>query len=329
MNFFMNYLNLLKLIKDMKNLTIPFLGLVVGIICIPSIALGAEVDLFHDSFGSVASTTITGWTELGANLNSKIDITTPLAGSPTIGYAFLGDNAGIATTSISTLGYHDIKLYYYWRGSNNSHASSTDALKVYWKRSVDASYILVNSHLSKNIISWSSEIVVNLPVSADNSSIDLKFVGATNWGVAGVSLDDVRVTGVQETEEEPFCSLSQGYWFAKPGVVWPDVNGATAGEVTIGNQNYTQAEGAAIWGTSNAGGIKHSKKGFLQVATIKLSGGTSLNTPASLWSDVTIVENWLGTLSKLSPANLPTGNTAASAAAGRIGDWIDDNHCTE
>lgn len=121
--------------------------------------------------------------------------------------------------------------------------------------------------------------------------------------------------------EETSCSLSQGYYFAKPDLVW-------AGTVTIGGHTYTQAEGQAIWNTSNKGGIKDSKAGFLQVAAIKLSG-SSVSASASVWADVAIVESYLASLGKLSPSNLPTGDAAAKAAAGRIGDWIDLNHCED
>lgn len=122
------------------------------------------------------------------------------------------------------------------------------------------------------------------------------------------------------------CSFSQGYWFAKPGLVWPDVN-AAAGNVTIGGHHYTQAEGKAIWNANNAGGIADTKKGFLQVAAIKLSGSSVLPA-ATVWADVTIVENWLSTLPKLTTSNLRNySNSAAAAAAGRIGEWINYHHC--
>lgn len=121
--------------------------------------------------------------------------------------------------------------------------------------------------------------------------------------------------------EETSCSLSQGYYFAKPDLVWSST-------VTIGGYTYTQAEGKAIWNTSNKGGIRDSKAGFTQVTAIKLSTA-SISTSASVWADVAIVETYLAGLGKLSPTNLPTGDTAAKEAAGRIGDWIDNNHCLE
>ena len=87
-----------------------------------------------------------------------------------------------------------------------------------------------------------------------------------------------------------------------------------------------QEEGKPIRTTSNAGGIPDSKSGFLQVATIKLS---NVDISLSVWKDVEIVENYLSSLGKLSPSNLPTGDKVAKEAAGRIGDWIDANHCSE
>jgi hypothetical protein len=123
------------------------------------------------------------------------------------------------------------------------------------------------------------------------------------------------------------CSFSQGYWFAKPNLVWPDVNGADAGNVTIGGHFYTQAEGKAIWNTSNAGGMADTKKAFLQVAAIKLSADNVLPT-ASVWADVQIIETWLSTLPKLTTTNLKNWkNKDAADAAGRIGNWIQLYHC--
>jgi hypothetical protein len=115
------------------------------------------------------------------------------------------------------------------------------------------------------------------------------------------------------------CSMSQGYWFSKPGVKWP-------GTIVIGGNSYTQEEGKAIWDSPNNGGIPDSKAGFTQVAAIKLSGSTVKPT-ATVWADVAIVEKYLSTIGKLHPGNLPSGNDAAKQAAGRIGNWINGNHC--
>ena len=104
---------------------------------------------------------------------------------------------------------------------------------------------------------------------------------------------------------------------------WP-----APGTVTIGGYVYTEAEGRAIWNCSNAGGIKDSKKGFTQVAALKLSGIYPTGN-LSIDADVLTIETWLAGLGKLvACSNLPTGNAAVGAAAGRIGDWINANHCS-
>lgn len=129
--------------------------------------------------------------------------------------------------------------------------------------------------------------------------------------------------GCPEPEGEG-CSFSQGYWFAKPDLVWP-------GNVTVGGHTYTQAEGVAIWKSSNAGGIGTAKKVFLQVATIKLSGASVLGG-ASVWPYVQAAENWLATLPKLTPSNVKNFNNTAGAADARaaadsISSWIEAHHC--
>lgn len=140
---------------------------------------------------------------------------------------------------------------------------------------------------------------------------------ASNGGTEGF----IEISAIVEDcgSNEEGCSLSQGYWFAKPEVIWPF-------DVVIGGKSYTQAEGLAIWNSSNKGGIKDAKKGFLQVAAIKLSG-TVLNTDA-VWDDVKIVEDWLGTIEKVT-GETTDSNKEAKKAAGRIGEWIDDNHCID
>ena len=151
------------------------------------------------------------------------------------------------------------------------------------------------------------------------------FRSATAWG-SGVNFPQIGTSAMytnvckQKCYVGEGCSMSQGYWFSKPTTPWPELG------ITIGNYTYTKAQGLAIWNTSNFGGIKDSKKGFQQVATILLSG-QSVHPTATIWADVQLIINWLNTLGKLSPTNLPTGNAAVSAAAGRIGTWVNSHEC--
>lgn len=134
------------------------------------------------------------------------------------------------------------------------------------------------------------------------------------------------------------CSWSQGFWFNGQGRVWPDVNGADPGVLTLGGKHYTQAEGLAIWNTSNGrGGLSDAKKSFCQAAAILLSGNSVL--PAAIvWEDITTIETWLSTKPKLSadgangtlkvqPKSADNTNILSGAAAGNIGGWIQENHC--
>jgi len=128
--------------------------------------------------------------------------------------------------------------------------------------------------------------------------------------------------GCEIIEQEQGYSYSQGYWFAKPQVIWPG-----NGTITLGGKVYTQAEAKSIWTASNKKGLADSKAAFTQAAAIKLSAALNLVNPlASVWADVAIIDNYLATLNKLSPTYLPTGNAEAAAAASRISAWITANH---
>jgi hypothetical protein len=163
----------------------------------------------------------------------------------------------------------------------------------------------------------------NVTVDGVSKSVDVTSEnGVYNVGEIVVDKTNGGVCG----KTEVICSLSQGYWFAKPNAVWPN------GTVTIGGKTYTQSEGKLIWNTSNSKGLLNAKAAFTQAVAIKLS---NVSPNASVWADVQIIENYLSSLNyKLSPTSIPrnskTGpNAMAGAAAGRIGNWINNNHCNE
>ncbi|XWW46490.1 carboxypeptidase regulatory-like domain-containing protein [Fibrella sp. USSR17] len=119
------------------------------------------------------------------------------------------------------------------------------------------------------------------------------------------------------------CSMSQGFYFAKPNSPWTTV--------TLGGYTYTYNEARAIWSSSNAKGINDTKKAFLQAATIALSAGT-ISPTASVWTDYNTINTYLTNLGKkITAGDLgPTGSSAskkAATAAGNIGKWIQANHC--
>lgn len=128
------------------------------------------------------------------------------------------------------------------------------------------------------------------------------------------------------TEEPPRnCALSQGYFFASPHA-W------CVEKVKIGGKYYTEAEGRAIFRSSNAkGGIADAKAAFLQLGALYLNEACNdeFEMPAELAAAVQTIETYLRAQVKLTPqnvANMPS-NKAVKAAAGKIGDWISENHC--
>ena len=147
--------------------------------------------------------------------------------------------------------------------------------------------------------------------------------------------------------EEQICSRSIHYFFDSTinglNIIWPDVNGGILldvlglpivgsdnGNVTVGGYNYTEAEGRAIYHTITGNTTCDSKNGFAAVATLKLS---STNYAAAidptLVKAVNIVETWLATKGKLSPAYLPTGSTSVRNAATYIESWIKMYTCSD
>ena len=126
------------------------------------------------------------------------------------------------------------------------------------------------------------------------------------------------------------CALSQGYWFATgngntEGHAWP-----APATVTVGGKTYTEAEGKAIWNASSS--QSDGKHGFTQVAALRLSvaNGTLTGIPAALQAYVDLIDNFLSSKDKLTPANCGDAmynDSSVATAAGAIGDWIDEHHC--
>ena len=136
---------------------------------------------------------------------------------------------------------------------------------------------------------------------------------------------------LQECIIDEGCAYGQGHWFGNGNLSWPDVNGATDGDITIGSENYTRDEARAIWWANNGNcpGIPDAKQAFAFVASIKLSGASVIGN-ASLWNDIATVENWLTSLDRLTDLNIcnhPDAPAAVKDAIARIGDWIDGHGC--
>lgn len=133
----------------------------------------AATSLFSDSFGSSGTGTVAGWIE-GNPGDVNLSTSEPRSGSLTTGHLRVRDG-GYAEKTINTTGYNNIQLKYYWRGDNDGDGAA-DNLKVYWKTTSSATYNLINTHQLNGNDSWSSQVIVSLPVGASDTSIVIRFL---------------------------------------------------------------------------------------------------------------------------------------------------------
>lgn len=127
------------------------------------------------------------------------------------------------------------------------------------------------------------------------------------------------------------CAYGQGYWYGNGNTAWPDVNGADEGDITVGGEHYTRAQARAIWWANNGNcpGIPNAKKAFAFVSAIMLSDD-NVTGNVKMWEDMTIVDNWLASLDRLSPDNIcshPDAPASVMAAVARLGEWMDAHPC--
>jgi hypothetical protein len=214
--------------------------------------------------------------------------------------------------------------------SEGTSLNSMKAIQVLWAPDLS----LNNLNLSSSCNITDSVFKFNLGTPNDITKVYFSITLSKNVGTADVTayFKSGRNTGCgsfiftglgcEIIDQEQGYSYSQGYWFAKPQVIWPG-----GGAVTLGGNVYTQTEAKSIWTASNNKGLADSKVAFTQAAAIKLSAALKLVNPlATVWADVAIIDSYLATLNKLSPTYLPTGNAEAIAAASRISAWITANH---
>jgi hypothetical protein len=123
--------------------------------------------------------------------------------------------------------------------------------------------------------------------------------------------------------EPDICSNSIGYYFSAADTTF---NFWRAPTVTVAGYAYTEEEAEKISNTPNNSGLQDSKHGFRTVATLKLSYCDYTLSP-TLAPAVNTIEDWLRTKGKLSPSNLPTGNSAVKNAADQIAKWIEGHGC--
>lgn len=120
--------------------------------------------------------------------------------------------------------------------------------------------------------------------------------------------------------ESEGCAKPDNFWYTDQAASnWPT-------SVTVGGFSYTRGD-AIDMPNPDGSGMPDSKFCFRQILAIRLSGGT-VQSNASVWSDIAICETYLNSLNqKLSASYLPTGNENARDAAERIKTWIIAHKC--
>jgi hypothetical protein len=157
------------------------------------------------------------------------------------------------------------------------------------------------------------------------------------WFKAGNSCNQSVVPGPGCPIEE-YCTYAQGFFFANGAVN----NSATAfwtNGLTIGGVNYTQAQGNMCWFIDRGRGGSQIMNSFFQLSAVRLSGAES-----ACAADAAIVDAYFTGINVCEAVVTTTGHNPYSyfnlplesngvtkaqviAAGGRIGSFIDANHC--
>jgi hypothetical protein len=123
------------------------------------------------------------------------------------------------------------------------------------------------------------------------------------------------------------CSQIPAYFYGVGTMAWPDVNGTSTGSVTVGNFDYTEGQGREIFNSADVNGIPaDAKTSFVDVSTLRMSY-TNCALDPQLLTSVTVAEQWLSTLGKLSPSNLPNGTQTVKDANAYMITWINAHDC--
>lgn len=128
-----------------------------------------------ETFSSLAAWTISGT----AVSNSGAPATSPV-GDP---YAYISANSDIHRT-ISTLTYQNITLKYYRTTDALEGGGTDDNLLAQWKLTSSGSWNTLETVTKFTSNDEWSQVFFNLPASADNASIDLRFQVNHNGGNA-------------------------------------------------------------------------------------------------------------------------------------------------
>src|SRR5262249_30988731 len=148
-------------------------------------------NIFADSFGLVTANTVPGWTDGDAG-GSNCALRTENAN----GYLRLRLGCTTTKSGLSTAGMVNIHLQYRWGQDIDGNASGAN-LVVQWKPSSSGTWNTLNTHTFVNNLTTSPNTFVDvaLPASANNTTIDIRFIGNSSDDEGRARVDDVLVLG--------------------------------------------------------------------------------------------------------------------------------------
>ncbi len=187
---------------------------------------------------------------------------------------------------------------------------------------------------------WSKTFTYQVSFAYDAvADVALECGEQTYRNTASFVTNDMEETGrdtvaIDMTVDCPalFCSFSQGYWFAKPGV-------GLDMKVSLSGHEYTRADRTNIWNIRGRFGGSDAKQAFTQYSAIILSMQaqelTKSDLPTELQDALAVIEGYFTTQNALhgvltkDSIKYYDSSKSARKAAGVLSSWIDENHCTD
>jgi hypothetical protein len=251
-----------------------------------TLADGLTVGIFGDSFGiNTADNNYddNGWSdEDGSGQDCRVESIAGVGVIDNHRYLRLRSDCEQTRSGINTTGLTNIHLKYRW-GQDTTIASPGN-LTVQWKKSSDGAWSPVNTHSLPNsggVATIPNSVDFALPASANNTSIDIRFIGptpASNPDTQRALVDDVLVTG------DPFAVVSGTKFNDLNHDGSRDADGADnapgGGDDEVGLQNWTIrafADNGA--GAGNPGdGVLHADEVTPGAAATALTDANGLYT---------------------------------------------------
>jgi hypothetical protein len=164
-----------------------------------STVLAATV--FTDSFGTLASSTVTGWSEDDGATNDTAIVAAGVGNnspSPDGGaFVRVNGNGGWVCRTIDATAFGTLQMSYYWRGDSNAEVSDNGVVE--YKASGTCSdvsgWTTLQSHNLNVNGSWTTQSIFALPGALDGTSFLIRYRADSNQNNEDFRVDGVTITG--------------------------------------------------------------------------------------------------------------------------------------